>query len=1346
MKISQNLQEHKAISRLLGKKVKLILLISTLALLALSYLSTSCSEDLAKMIENETTTTTTLPKVAEPTFSIPTGTTFATSIIVDLSCSTKGATIKYSFDNEIWVTGKIVAVSSTKTLYVKATMDGMVDSDVVSATYICTAVATTTTTLGTGGTSTTIVGSTTTTDAYASTTSTTNASTSTSTTYVSSSTTSTSTTTTVTTTTIAGKEINIKYSGINVEDGTTDLNIGETIYGTPKDLVFTIENQGNQNIILSGTPTKVSLTGDCFSLKTDASASIILPGKSTTFTVLFDPTYNADIDTEWSASISIANDDANENPYNFTIKGMGVINPEVSVEYNSSIINDDAIDYTLTFPNGFTNDLKFTVKNIGVGNLLLTGSPRVTVSGSEFSLFQDASGIIADGEYSEFIVKFSPAGSGTYTGSISIANNDGDNNPYNFSFKIVLANYEPEINVKLNELNIADGSSNVDIGEILYDSTKDVTFTVENIGTADLYLVGNPIINFSGTCLTLIDTIDSPVIVPSGSASFTVRFAPNVSSGSAEYIGTVSILNSDTDEDTYNWTIKGRSIINPEMNVKDSAVNIPDGTANYDFGSVKYGDPKDITFTIENNGIGDLLLTGSPRVTVSGTGFTLKSDAVSIIGQESSSTFTVTFTPPSSYGGNYSGTISISNNDGDESPYNFSVIAEGVMNPEINVKEGINTIVSGTVQYDIGSTMYGSPKDITFNIENSGLSLLVLSGTPRVAVTGTGFSLKTDATANIAVGASSNFIVTFTPTADGGNYTADIVISNNDIDESVYTFTIKGTGLIAPEINVKLNGIDMPDGSTDIYYVNYILNQEYDISLTIENTGIGNLKLPGNPAVNILGDFCSLKTDSGSVINQGSYSTFVIAFNPLYEGEYDCNISINNNDSDESIYNIIVKIKTYKFVYGWTKTMGGASNDYGNSTTVDCLNNIYTTGYFEGTVDFDPGAGVDNKTSIGYTDIYITKNNSDGSYGWTKTIGGVYSDYGYSITVDSLNNIYLTGSFAVSAYFFDGVDIKTSYGSSYDIYITMINSDGTYGWTKTIGGVSSDYGYSITVDNLNNIYVTGYFKETVDFDPGAGIDNKTSAGNADIYITKINSDGSYGWTKTMGGLSSEYGNSITVDSSHNIYVTGYFEGTADFNPAVEVDNKTSVGGADIYITKINSDGSYGWTKTMGGVNDDFGYSIKADSLNNIYATGYFRGNIYITKINENGNYGWTKIIGGGYDDYGYSITVDNLNNIYVTGEFQKTVDFDPGEGVDNKTSGGINDIFITRINSNGSYGWTKTIGSTGTDYGYSITVDSSNNIYVTGEFGGTVDFNPGNEVDIRTRYGLIDIFILKFEQ
>ncbi len=455
-----------------------------------------------------------------------------------------------------------------------------------------------------------------------------------------------------------------------------------------------------------------------------------------------------------------------------------------------------------------------------------------------------------------------------------------------------------------------------------------------------------------------------------------------------------------------------------------------------------------------------------------------------------------------------------------------------------------------------------------------------------------------------------------------------------------------------------------------------------------------------------------------------------------------------------------------KAVYSFTKTMGGTSNDLGQSVAVDSSGNVYITGSFRGTVDFDPGAGTDTHISAGEEDIFLTKFDSNGGYVYTKTMGGTDHDYGRSVAVDSSGNIYITGYFQGTADFDPGaaVDNHLSAGLE-DIFLTKFDSNGGYVYTKTMGGTNSDYGRSVAVDSSGNIYITGSFQETVDFNPVGTADSHTSAGLEDIFLTKINADNSYEYTKTMGGTDHDEGQSVAVDGSDNVYITGYFSGAnADFNPGAETDNHTSAGLEDIFLTKIESDGSYGYTKTMGGTDHDEGQSVAVDGSDNVYITGYFSGanadfnpgaetdnhtsagleDIFLTKIKSDGSYGYTKTMGGTDQDFGRSVAVDSSDNVYVTGYFRGTADFDPGLGADEHTSAGLDDIFLTKINFDGSYDLTKTMGGTDQDFGRSVAVDDSVNVYVTGYFRGTADFNPGAGTDNHISAGEEDIFLTKF--
>ncbi|MEP3118082.1 MAG: SBBP repeat-containing protein, partial [Alphaproteobacteria bacterium] len=384
----------------------------------------------------------------------------------------------------------------------------------------------------------------------------------------------------------------------------------------------------------------------------------------------------------------------------------------------------------------------------------------------------------------------------------------------------------------------------------------------------------------------------------------------------------------------------------------------------------------------------------------------------------------------------------------------------------------------------------------------------------------------------------------------------------------------------------------------------------------------------------------------------------------------------------------------------WAKNVGGTGHDFAYSIEVDSSGNSYVTGAFNGTADFDPGAGTTNLTSAGSSDVFIAKYNSDGTLAWAKNVGGTISDYGQSIAIDSSGNSYVTGYFYGTADFDPGAGTTnlTSAGTS-DTFIAKYNSDGTLDWAKNVGGTNGDQGQSIQVDSSGNSYITGNFQGTADFDPGAGTTNLTSAGNDDAFIAKYNSDGTLAWAKNSGGTDFDIGYSIEVDSSGNSYVTGYFQGTVDFDPGAGTTNLTSAGVKDVFIAKYNSDGTLDWAKNVGGTSDDVSYSI----------------------------------------------SVDSSGNSYVTGIFQGTADFDPGAGTTNLTSAGNDDAFIAKYDSDGALVWAKNVGGTSDDYGQSIEVDSSGNSYVTGYFSGTADFDPGAGTANLTSAGSSDVFLLKLD-
>jgi hypothetical protein len=242
----------------------------------------------------------------------------------------------------------------------------------------------------------------------------------------------------------------------------------------------------------------------------------------------------------------------------------------------------------------------------------------------------------------------------------------------------------------------------------------------------------------------------------------------------------------------------------------------------------------------------------------------------------------------------------------------------------------------------------------------------------------------------------------------------------------------------------------------------------------------------------------------------------------------------------------------------------------GNSITVDASGNVFTTGSFNGSVDFDPGTGNYTLTSAGLEDIFVHKMDASGNFIWAVQMGSYMSDQGNSIEIDAAGNIYTTGMFSSPADFDPGPG--TYYLTDNFMFISKLDGSGNFLWAKQLGGYSIASGQSIAIDASCNIYTTGMFTNTPDFDPGTGTCSFTSFGWDDIFISKLDQAGNFIWAGQFGGTYDECGYSIAVDNAGNIYITGYFSGTADFNPGPGNYNMTSQTGAndptDIFIVKL----------------------------------------------------------------------------------------------------------------------------------------------------------------------------------
>lgn len=447
--------------------------------------------------------------------------------------------------------------------------------------------------------------------------------------------------------------------------------------------------------------------------------------------------------------------------------------------------------------------------------------------------------------------------------------------------------------------------------------------------------------------------------------------------------------------------------------------------------------------------------------------------------------------------------------------------------------------------------------------------------------------------------------------------------------------------------------------------------------------------------------------------------------------------------------------------FDWVKKMGAQFYDQGIAVATDNSGHVYTMGNFQGTSDFDPGAGTASLTSTGFSDIYIQKLDTSGNFVWVKQLGGANWDYGISMNLDASGNILLTGRFQGTSDFDPGTGVAnlTSNGS-YDIFVVKLDSSGSFQWAKQMGGTSDDVGTDVKADLSGNIYTTGRFRLSVDFDPSAGVDNITTNGSDDIFIQKLGPNGNYIWTKKIGGGNYDAGNSLEIDKNGNILTTGVFQSIVDFDPGAGTHNLTSGGttSQDVFILKLDSTGSFVWARAFGNNGGDRGIAIETDTTGNVYTTGLFSGTVdfdpgtsisnltsvgnhdyFIQKLDTGGNFLWAGNIGGDV----YSLITDISGNVYLTGKFSGTADFNPGTGTTNLTSVGYDDIFIEKLSTNGNFLWVKRIGGGNYDKGHDLAIDNVGNLYTTGDFQSYVDFDPGQGQTGYVSSGYYDAFIQK---
>ena len=304
----------------------------------------------------------------------------------------------------------------------------------------------------------------------------------------------------------------------------------------------------------------------------------------------------------------------------------------------------------------------------------------------------------------------------------------------------------------------------------------------------------------------------------------------------------------------------------------------------------------------------------------------------------------------------------------------------------------------------------------------------------------------------------------------------------------------------------------------------------------------------------------------------------------------------------------------------WTRQLGTTAFDDGYAVSADGLGSVYISGYTSGSLG-GPHAGLG--------DAFVSKYDAGGNLEWTRQFGTGSIDSSRGVSADGLGSVYISGQ------------TKASIDAG-DAFINKYDSAGNLLWTRTLGTRSDDLSTGVSADGLGNVYISGYTRASL---------GGTNAGLYDAFASKYDAAGNLAWTRQWGTATDDFATGVSADGLGNVYLTGWTQGSVD---------GANAGGADAFINKYDAAGNLQWIRQLGTDANDYSFGVSADVRGNIYLSGFTYGSlgemngggadVFVSKYDAAGNRQWITQLGfASAGDFGRSVSADGLGNVYFSG-------------------------------------------------------------------------------------------------